>query len=254
MKTGILRINGNGRKKITATVTDEIPLTLELDGKELLTLLCSPGDTKELSVGFLYSSGIIKSMDDIRKIVIDRRNKTSFIELREKYSYGDLPFKRMYSSGCGRGIIFYNVLDKVPRGKLKSGFKISAGKITEIMSMFEKKSSAFRETGGVHSAGLSDGKKILVFKEDIGRHNAVDKAVGGALMKELNFGNMFMLTSGRISSEIMFKLGRTGIPLVVSRGAPTDQAVKLAKELNLTLAGFVRGKRMNIYSSGGRIV
>ncbi|MBU3955757.1 formate dehydrogenase accessory sulfurtransferase FdhD [bacterium] len=254
METEILKIDRKGRSKIKDFVTDEAPLTIELDGSELVTLLCSPFDIKELSIGFLYSSGIIKSVEDIEKIVIDKNNSTAYVKLKKKFAAGDMLFKRMYSSGCGRGIIFYNMLDKIPRKKLKKGFDVPAEKIMSLMKLFEKKSTLFKKTGGVHSAGFSSGKEITVFKEDIGRHNALDKIIGEALIKELDFENMIMLTSGRLSSEIMFKIRRTGVCIIVSRGAPTDQAVKLAREWNLTLAGFVRGGRMNVYSAEDRII
>ncbi|MBA3053187.1 formate dehydrogenase accessory sulfurtransferase FdhD [bacterium] len=254
METEILRITGTGRTKIKDIVADEQPLTIDLDGSELVTLLCSPSDIKELSIGFLYSSGIIRAVGDIGKIVIDGNNSTAYVKLKKKIAGGDMLFKRIYSSGCGRGIIFYNMLDKIPRKKLKKDFYISAVKIMSLMKLFEKKSAVFKKTGGVHSAGFSPGKGIAVFKEDIGRHNALDKIIGEALIKNLDFENMIMLTSGRLSSEIMFKIRRTGVSVIVSRGAPTDQAVKLAREWDLTLAGFVRGGRMNVYSAEERII
>lgn len=254
MQTEILRIDRDGRKKLRDTVTDEVPLTITLNGKELLTLLCSPSSLKELSTGFLYTSGIIKSINDIKSVVIDKRNMTSFVELKRKFSDEELVFKRLYTPGCGRGVFFYSVLDKIPRKKLGKDFKMSAEKIMKLMNVFEKKSSAFKDTGGVHSAGFGNGKKILIFKEDIGRHNALDKVVGEALMKNLDMEKLIVLTSGRISSDIMFKVRRTGVCIIVSRGAPTDQSVKLAREWNLTLAGFARGKRMNVYSAESRIL
>jgi len=229
MRTDILRINSDGRKKLRDTVADEVPLTITLNGKELLTLLCSPSSLKELSAGFLYTSGIIKSINDIKSVVIDKRNMTSFVKIKKNDG-------------------------RILKKKFSRDFKISAGKIMKLMNVFEKKSSAFKDTGGVHSAGFTDGKKILIFKEDIGRHNALDKAIGEALMKKLNMEKLVVLTSGRISSEIMFKVRRTGVCIIVSRGAPTDQSVKLAKKWDLTLAGFVRGKRMNVYSSETRIL
>ena len=103
-------------------------------------------------------------------------------------------------------------------------------------------------TGGTHSAALSDGKDILVFREDIGRHNAIDKVVGYALVKNVTLKNTLLITSGRISSEVLFKVRKGGIPMVVSKSAPTNQAVKLAREMDITLIGFARGSRMNVYN------
>ncbi len=234
-------------------VTEEVPLTLHLNGKELLTLLCSPNNLKQLCLGFLYSSGLIKSMDDVENIIIDTENYSSDIKLKDKQLDPQLLFKRLYTSGCGRGAVFYNVLDLVQKTKIKSRIKFSANRIITLMSTFQKRSLTFRETGGVHSAALSDGKDILIFQEDIGRHNALDKVIGEALLKGVQMQELIVLSSGRISTEIVSKTAKMKVACLISRSAPTDQAIKLARELNLTLIGFVRGKRMNVYSGTERI-
>lgn len=250
----VLRIDRGEKKNIQDVVTEEISLTVYLNGKELLTLLCSPDSLKELSTGFLYSSGLIKSKNDIKDITIDSRNWTSYIKLNAKDADTQLVFKRLYTSGCGKGILFYNALDLMHRKKITSNFKISSEKILTLMDSFQKMSVTFRETGGVHSAALSNGNDILIFKEDIGRHNALDKVIGEALMKGLKMEDLIVLSSGRISSEIISKVQKIKSPFLISRSAPTDQAIKKAGELNLTLIGFARGKRMNVYTANERIV
>ena len=235
-------------------VTEEVPLTLHLNGKELLTLLCSPNNLKQLCLGFLYSSGLIKSMDDVENIIIDTENYSSDIKLKDKQLDPQLLFKRLYTSGCGRGTVFYNLSDLVQKTKIKSRIKFSANKIITLMGTFQKHSLAFKETGGVHSAALSDGKDILIFQEDIGRHNALDKVIGEALIRGVNMKDLVILTSGRISSEIISKVEKTRAVFLISRSAPTNQAIKLAKELNLTLIGFARGRRMNVYAADERVI
>ena len=108
--------------------------------------------------------------------------------------------------------------------------------------------------GGVHSATLSDAEDIVVFKEDIGRHNAIDKVIGEALMKNLDMSDLIVLTSGRITSEIVFKVQKMASAFLISRSAPTDQAIKAATAGNLTLVGFVRGERMNVYTASERVI
>jgi FdhD protein len=122
-----------------------------------------------------------------------------------------------------------------------------------LQSEFQRKSVLFRETGGVHSAALANGEAIRIFMADIGRHNAIDKVIGKALLSGLNLADLVMLTSGRISSEIVLKVAHCGTPILVSRSAPTDRAVEMAKQVNLTVIGFARGSRMNIYSGEERI-
>lgn len=254
MKVDIVRIDRGRKQDLKDIVTDEIPLTIQLEGKELLTLLCSPDSLKELSIGFLYSTGLIRAVSDIRNITIDRKNWISHVKLKNNNAISGLIFKRLYTSGCGKGILFYDALAPIHKKSITSNLKISAEKIIGLMNSFQKGSVAFRETGGVHSVALSDNNNILVFNEDIGRHNALDKAIGAALIKGLNIQDLIVLTSGRVSSEIVLKVERIGAAFLISRSAPTNQAVKLAKKLNLTLVGFVRGKRMNVYSSDERIV
>lgn len=253
MEVDVLRINRDRKENLRDLVTDEVPLTIELEGKELVTLLCSPDNLRGLSLGFLYSSGLIRSVNDIENIVIDNQNLICRIELKNKDLPSELVFKRLYTSGCGKGVFFYNALDLMHRKVKRGDFKINAGKITELMKTFQKSSLTFRKTGGVHSAALSNGEDIIVFKEDIGRHNALDKVIGEALMKDLDMKDLIVLTSGRITSEIVFKVQKMGSPFLISRSAPTDQAIKVAREGNLTLVGFARGPRMNIYTAKDRV-
>jgi FdhD protein len=118
----------------------------------------------------------------------------------------------------------------------------------------ETRSKLFQTTGGVHSACLADRKKILLFTEDIGRQNALDKIIGASLLKNISLQNKIMLSSGRITSETITKMVRAMIPVIVSPGAPTDSAVNLARRLGITVVGFARGKRINIYSHPERII
>lgn len=254
METGLLKIDKGRRENIKDIVTDEIPLTIYLNDDELLTLLCSPDSLKELSIGFFFSSGLIKSIDDVESVVIDKKRLSSYVALRNKEISSEFTFKRLYTPGCGKGVIFYNVLDYMNRAEIKSDLKISSEKIAKLMRFFDKASVSFKETGGVHSAAFTDGEDILVFKEDIGRHNAIDKIIGEAVMKRLDMKKLIVLTSGRISSEIVQKIAKIQSPILISRSAPTDQAVKSADKINLTLIGFVRGQRMNVYTKDERII
>ena len=249
----VLRIKDKERERIKDRVAREVPLTIELNGKELVTLLCTPADLEDLIRGFLYTSGFIKQNKEIKKILIDEERGTARVKTSNKSLDKGLIFKRLYTSGCGQGTIFYRDIDLIHRRKLNSRFRISSHSLTKLMRQFREKSAQFIKTGGVHSAALTSGERILVFREDIGRHNACDKVIGRALATDLDLGNTALLTSGRISSEILLKTRKGKIPLVASRSAPTDQAVKLARAMQITLVGFARGKRMNIYSSEGRI-
>ena len=125
--------------------------------------------------------------------------------------------------------------------------------IIDLMQEMGKRSELFRETGGVHSSALAREGTLVLFREDIGRHNAIDKIIGECLLSGIPFDDALLMTSGRITSEIARKAGIAGIPVIASRSAPTSLAIRMAEELDLTIVGFVRGKRMNIYTGDWRI-
>lgn len=250
----VVKIKGNSREAVEDLVVEEVPLTLVLDGKELVTLLCCPQDLEDLSVGFLFTSGLIKKAEEIKKIVINQQQWIAYIDFAEGGKNTELVFKRLYTSGCGRGTLFYNTADIIHRVKIISDFKIEAAKVSGLMADFQKQSESYLKTGGAHSAALAGREGILIFREDIGRHNAIDKVIGSRLKVAGDFENKILITSGRISSEVLLKAQKCKIPIVVSKSAPTNQGIKLAVDMGITLVGFARGNRMNIYSQEERVI
>ncbi len=249
----IVKIDKGERTVAKSIVTEEVPLTIEVNGSELATLLSSPENMKELVIGFLFTSGFIADRSAVRKLTLDRERWKASVEMDETGLPEDLAFKRIYTSGCGKGVIFHSALDLMLRTKLPLGYTVAPERISELVQTFRRTSDEYRETGGVHSAALADSEKILVSIDDIGRHNAMDKVIGWALLNETSLADKMLLTSGRISSEVISKVVRSGIPVLATAKAPTNQAVKYARESNLTVAGFVKMGRMNIYSGAERI-
>jgi FdhD protein len=248
----IIKIDGDRRTEVEDPITPEVPFTVTLNGKELVTLLCSPSDLRELAVGFLFTAGIVRAAGDVRDVSIDRMSWAAQVTLSRDYPT-DLVFKRVYTAGCGRGVMFYEAADLLHRTVITSAFSLPPAAIHAALKEFQSRSAEYRLTGGTHSAALGAGGGLLHFMEDIGRHNALDKALGAALMAGTPLDRCAIYSSGRISSEIVLKVLKTGAPIVVTRGAPTDQAVRHARAANLTLVGFARGARMNVYSAPGRI-
>jgi FdhD protein len=240
------------REEKSDAVTEEVPLTIELNGSELATLLCSPTDLKNLVIGFLYTSGFIEDALSITSLIIDQDRWKAYVDCTVTFP-SEMLFKRIYTSGCGKGIIFHNPLDLMQRVRLADGFTIAGENFFGMMKKFITSSEEFRLTGGVHSAALVGGTE-MIFKDDLGRHNALDKVIGDGLQKKIDFSAQVALTSGRVSSEVVAKVLRCQIPIMASSGAPTNQAVKIAREANMTLLGFVRGQRLNVYSGEQRIV
>jgi FdhD protein len=253
-KIKITKIKGDQREVVEDFVAEEVPLTLKVNGEEFITLLCTPLDLEDLCSGFLFTNGLITQSQDVENIVIDQERWTANITLRKESKVKDLVFKRLYTSGCGRGALFYNVADIIHRSRNTSALKMAVLKVKEIMLSFQKMSQLYLKTGGVHSAGLSTKENIFIFREDIGRHNALDKVIGRGLQDGIDFSKALMVTSGRISSEVLLKVQKCGIPIIISRSAPTNQAIKLAKDMGITLVGFARGNRMNVYSAEQRII
>lgn len=245
-KFPISRITEQGRTEVEDIVVTEFPLTIALNGQDLVTLLCSPTNLEYLAVGFLLSQGMIEGRADVKTIMVDDRECTARIETDRGV---DIPLKPILASGGGKGVAFPSVRKVItePRAEL------SASRVFSLVEDFVQRSSVFKTTGGVHSAALCDAKSILIFSEDIGRHNAIDRIFGECLLKDIPTDNRFIITSGRVSSEILLKVAKRNIPILISKSAPTDLGVRLAGDLGVTLIGFARAKRMNVYANSWRL-
>jgi FdhD protein len=250
----ILKISGNNVEGVIDPVASELPITLTVNGEQLVTLLCTPAELQELAIGFLLSEGILSNNASIKKISINEKELTVHIELSElPADFNTMFAKRTISSGCGKGITFTNSRTATDRRLPVHEQMVTLDDIKKLLDRFRTISKLYLETGGVHSAALSDGRKILFFSDDVGRHNAVDKLIGKAFLQSVSVENHILLTSGRVTSEIMTKAGRNRFPILISRAAPSCMAVNYAEDMGITLVGFARGDRMNIYTWPKRI-
>lgn len=250
-KIKIHRYKDGEKLEIEETVIKEIRANLFINGEFFLSIMCMPHDLQELAVGFLYSEGILNKYLDISEIIA---TPTGNIYVSTNSPVDLAPSQdRVLISGCASGSVNLAFLKDKNLKKIRSSNRISAQTVTAIMARFSGQSEIFRITGAVHSASLlfSDGNQL--FFEDIGRHNAVDKIVGAALMRNRNLEDGILLISGRISSEIVLKVAKLGIPILISQAAPTSMSVAIANHVDLTLVGFARGKRFNVYSASERI-
>jgi len=252
-KFPVLRLTKEGKSNIEEAVAREFMATIFLNGEELVTLLCSPKNLEYLAVGYLASEELLKSRDKIRKIEVDNWLGVVRMEIKEDKDTDSRFFsKRLITSGCGGGASFYNVADAATP-KVESQMKISADEVFALVNEFQHGSQLYLATHGVHSAALGDRKSILVFDEDIGRHNAIDKIFGKCLLENITTDDRIIITSGRISSEILHKVAKRGIPIIVSISAPTNLGVEIADKLGITLIASVRGKKMNVYTNDWRV-
>lgn len=226
----------------------ETTLQIILNGVEIVNIACSPQDTTQLAVGYLLSEGCIKAPGDIKTINAD----DPFCVKIETGTDIDLDRTSININTClGRERVHEAVQPLGTGGDLK---RYEPAHLLKIINELDASSCTFQQTGGVHSAGLADHQQLLFRFEDIGRHNAVDKVTGQAFIKQIDLSDKCLLLSGRIAAEILMKAARNGIPFVLSRSAPTMLAVETADKLGLTVVGFARGQRFNVYSHGERIL
>lgn len=251
----IVRINNEASHEVEDEIVVEYSLTIFMDGVEFINLLCTPKSLKELVIGFLYSEGIINKKDDLEDIRIDEASGRADVYTKNKdhyyYQGNKLNATRTVTTACGRQkSIMYNVMDflGIESDKINSCVDYSSREILDLANQFNKKSTLFLSTGGVHSCALCDKTGFMIFEEDIGRHNALDKILGNALLNDICLEDKMIITSGRISSEMIIKVLKSKIPVLISRSAPTNVAVDMARKYNLTLVGFARGNKMNVYS------
>lgn len=254
-KIPTIHITEEGKENVLDIVARELPLTIFLNGRELVTTLCSPVDLEYVVVGILASEGILDSRDEINSLKIDDEAGVAYVEIGEDRKLtGEQLFKPLVASGGGKGASSYRMPDIEEKDRVVSQATISAGEVSALVNDFLYRSSVYQATRGVHSAALCDNKSILVFHDDIGRHNAIDKVFGQCLLDGIPLNERIIITSGRISSEILLKVARRKIPILISKSAPTSLGVSLANSLGVTIIRFVRGKGMSVYSYDWRVV
>lgn len=239
----VVKVKEISNKKEMETIIGEFPLSLVLNGEYSNTFLCTPENLDQLVAGFLVNKGIVKAKKDINSIEIDFENRVAYANIVKNEIDDD-------------GERFYlNNLDYMNLKPIeKNDTKIKVSNIYSVMKENLTSSELFKNTGGVHSVAIYDNKELIVIREDVARHNAMDKSIGYCLLNEIDLKDKIIFVSGRISCEMILKAAKAGIPIVISKSAPTNLSIEIAKKLNITLAGFVRGERMNIYTNSHRII
>ncbi len=265
-KVKIFRLKRDKKEEIDDIVLYETPIDIYVNSEKIVNIICLANNLKELSVGFLFSVGIINSINDIKNIRLNELENTVKINLNDniKFSIDQLeinPISRVVDTTCGistpwRDTIKRSLEEAKVKEELKSKSNIKIKPITIFSAIKEMQISTplYRETGGCHGAAIFDfnGKPLSV-KEDIGRHNAIDKVIGDLLIKEHDFENIFLTSTGRLTGDSVLKAIRAKIPIVASISAAIESGIKLAFAYGITLIGFARGSRMNIYTHPYRI-
>ncbi len=232
-------------------IITEYPLTIYLNNNYYSTMMITPNNIEFLVLGYLHSEFVINDLSEIKNFKLDLENHRCDVVLSHSVKTNNSQRLNIMSTACGNASL--TKIDDLDLPKVSKQQFFDVTQISEEAAVFNKESILFKETGGVHSVELVYGTTKVLF-EDIGRHNAVDKVVGYLLKNNIKRDDVYIITSGRISSDILLKAALINISLIVSRSAPTSLAVKLAKRLGVTVVGFARGNKLNIYTHEDRII
>ena len=245
-------------KNVRATedvVVREIPLTIYFNEEEIVTMLCSPSQIEELTIGFLLTEGFIREQGDLNELRYEPENNLIWVEGKARPLQKQLMSKRFLSACCGKSrTSFYFANDARLAKPQTSTLRITLEEAYHYADFLQSHLPLFQATGGIHSGGIAANGEILFTSYDIGRHNVFDKLFGLAFRATVDLRDHVIFFSGRVSSEILLKVAKMNIPILVARSAPTDLALSLAEDLKVTVAGFARANRLNIYTHPERII
>ncbi len=245
---------GGKKEEVLDSLVREFAVTIFLNGQEVVILLCTPEYLEDLAVGFLVFEGMLRSLEELTSVSADYDQGKIWVKSSAADYLAEKTAKKRYlAAGGGKGTSFYSLTEIQSYRPINTQLQIEPEQILAGMRELQTRSDLFQTTGGVHSALLASKEQFILYREDIGRHNAVDKILGYCFRQGLSPRELILFTSGRLSFEMLLKVARFGIPLLVSRSAPTNLAVELAEQLGVTLVGFTRGSGFNVYCHESRI-
>lgn len=230
-------------------VIDEMLVTLYVNGQDLATVMCSPLEQEVLAAGFLFNEGVIASPDEIA--LLQANSSKTVVDVFLNRSDFSPPRRLILTSGCGGGITLDHLTESYP--PLETEFTTTPQTIFALVAELRGAAPLYQQVRGVHVAALADEERILISAEDVGRHNAVDKVAGKALLNHIPTQDHLLLTSGRISSEMLSKARRMGTPVVVSRTSPTSITLRLAEAWGICVVGYARGGTLRVYTHPERL-
>jgi FdhD protein len=234
-----------------APVVAEYPLVLHVNGRELATLVASPHDLRYLVAGFLRLQGFVSVVGDFHLLSVCEDFGIANVRIR-----GELPerLRPVLTSGCGTGVTF-SLDGGAGDGTGAAMSPVPPGALFLLMEELARRAEGYKSHGGMHSAavGSRDGN-LLLYAEDIGRHNTIDRIAGEALLKDVDLSDKILVTSGRVSAELAVKGARLGLALIASRTSPTDMAIRICTEARITLVGYVRGAKFTVYACPERLI
>ncbi|WP_457597526.1 formate dehydrogenase accessory sulfurtransferase FdhD [Hydrogenimonas sp.] len=252
----VVKISEKGAKEVEDELIVETRFDLYLNGERAASVVGTPGDEKALALGYLISEGILKHPDALRRFGASGEGIVRLemeVSGYDPQALGRLDSEGVMIAGCGKSLSAHLSPETIDAAVVRSDFAVDAARLFGEMEGFLEHCRLYRRTGAVHTARLvcDDGRDFVA--EDLAQHNTIDKALGKARLAGADVSRAFLLLSGRLSSEMVAKAVMHGVPIVASRTAATCMGVKIGERFGLTLAGFVRGGRLNLYTHPKRI-
>ncbi len=237
-------------KFVETSIVCERPLTIKMDGQEVITLMTIGTNPEELSLGYLRNQMVLNDLGQVNSVMVDWVHETAEINTNLKKNPLDQKInkgRKIITTGCGQGTLFSCSLDKLydlkfPRVRLRQS------DIYQLLKSLAGQNNIYKEAGSVHACALCREDKVLMFEEDVGRHNATDAISGRMWRKNMNGNDKILYTTGRLTSEIIIKAALMGIPVLISRSGATHMGVELSRDLQMTVIGRTRGKRYIVFS------
>ncbi len=248
--TKYINVNGRAPQTVDGEVAEEALACISVNGQELATFMCSPCDLDKMALGFLYNEGLIQGLADVRQLRVSAQESCVDVWLHDVDV--ELPRRAIVTAGCGGGVTFDDLSQK--HEPIEATAAAAPEQLSALMRQMHLGAELYQQARGVHTAVLADPDQILIQVEDIGRHNCLDKLMGAALQAGMETRGKILLSSGRISSEMINKARRFETPIVCSRTSPTSLSVALADAWNITIVAYLRQDRMRIYTHPARIL
>ena len=239
----------DGFEQVNTAVITETPIALTINGEDWLSFMCSPVDLEALAVGFLFNEGLIHSKDEIASVRVCASRDNVDVWLHHAV---EQPRRWQRASGCGGGMC--TAPPQFEHHISPNGFTLTPEQVLALMNMLYENQQLHRQVGSTHTSAISDGRSILICTEDIGRNNTLDKLSGHILLDGLKAAQRILLTTGRISFEMLQKAARIEAAVVISRTSPTSLSVEMADRMGITIIGYVRQNKFSIYTHPERVV
>lgn len=232
----------------------EVPLTIILNGREVVTLLCTAKHPEYLAIGFLKSDAFVSSPDQIVDLTVRDEGDRLVAEVEVCHDpWKDRVMERSITSGCGKGTNFGRNVSTVSKRRLDGDVSVRPEQILALAKELHERSTLYNSTRGCHNSALCTPDEILLFREDIGRHNAIDMLCGQCFLDNVSVEDKMIVSTGRVASEILLKVVRIGIPMMVSTAVATSFSVDLARKTGITLVGNVKDESFWVYNDKHRI-